>query len=76
MNENDKKIPGWLRPLSFSSIGVLPFWPDDQPIDTSFLVKDLCLDYNSEFIESIRKRYWLLTKPELDIFIVPNEKKY
>ena len=75
MPDNDKTIPGWLRPLSFSSIGELPFWPDNQPIDPSFLVKDLCLDFSSEFLESIRKRYWLLTTPELDIFVVPNEKK-
>ena len=49
--------------------------PDNQPIDPSFLVKDLCMDFNSEFIENVRKRYWLLTTPELDIFVVPNEKK-
>ena len=75
MSGNDKTIPGWLRPLSFSSIGELPFWPDNQPIDPSFLVKDLCLDFSSESLENIRKRYWLLTTPEFDIFVVPNEKK-
>jgi len=75
MSDNDKTIPGWLRPLSFSSIGELPFWPDNQPIDPSFLVKDLCLDFSSEFLENIRKRYWLLTTPEFDIFVVPNETK-
>ena len=71
MSDNDKTIPGWLRPLSFS-IGELPFWPDNQPIDPSFLVQDLCQDFSQE---NIRKRYWLLTSPQLDIFVVPNEKK-
>jgi hypothetical protein len=75
MSGNDKTIPGWLRPLSFSSIGELPFWPNNEPIDPTFLVKDLLLDFSSEFLENIRKRYWLLTTPELDIFVVPNEKK-
>ena len=75
MSGNDKTIPGWLRPLSFPSIGELPFWPDNEPIDPTFLVKDLLLDFSSEFLENIRKRYWLLTTPELDIFVVPNEKK-
>jgi len=75
MSGNDKTIPGWLRPLSFSSIGELPFWPANEPIDPTFLVKDLLLDFSSEFLENIRKRYWLLTTPELDIFVVPNEKK-
>lgn len=75
MSNNDKTIPGWLRPLSFSSIGVLPFWPENQPIDPSFLLKDLCMDFSSDSLENIRKRYWLLTTPKLDIFAVPNEKK-
>jgi len=75
MSDNDKIIPAWIRPLSFPSIGELPFWPDNQPIDTSLLVTDLCMDFSSEFTENIRKRYWLLTTPKLDIFIVPNEKK-
>ena len=76
MSDNDKTIPGWLRPLSFPSIGELPFWPDNQSIDPSFLIRDLCMDFSSEFIENIRKRYWLLTTPQLDISVVPNEKKY
>ncbi|GAI40203.1 unnamed protein product, partial [marine sediment metagenome] len=41
----------------------------------SFLVQDLCQNFGSEFLENIRKRYWLLTTPQLDIFVVPNEKK-
>ena len=79
MSGNDKTIPVWLRPLSFSSIGdpgYPPFWPDNQPIDPSLLVKDLCFDdFSSEYLENIRKRYWRLTTPELDIIAVPNEKK-
>jgi len=75
MSDNDKTIPGWLRPLSFPSIGELPSWPNNEPIDPSFLAKDLCMDFSSAFIENIRKRYWLLTTPQLDISVVPNEKK-
>ncbi len=75
MSDNDRTIEGWIRPLSFSSIGVLPFWPENEPIVLSLLVEDLCMDFSSEALENIRKRYWLLTTPELDIFIVPNEKK-
>ncbi len=75
MSDNDKPIPSWLRPLSFSSIGELPFLSHTKPIDPSFLVQDLCQDFTQGFLENIRKRYWLLTSPQLDIFIVPNEKK-
>ena len=75
MSENDRTIGAWIRPLSLSSIGVLPFLPDNQPIDPSSLVKDLCQDFSPEFLENLRRRYWLLTTPELDIFVVPNEKK-
>lgn len=75
MSGNDKTISVWLNPLILSSIGELPFWPDNQPIELSLLVKDLSLDFGSEFLENIRKRYWLLTTPEFNIPVVPNEKK-
>ena len=74
MSDNDKPIPGWLRPLSLI-FGEMPYWPDNQPIDPSSLVQDLCQDFSQEFLENISKRYWLLSSPEFDIVVVPNEKK-
>lgn len=79
MADNDKIIQAWLNPLILSSIGDLPFYRDiyldNQPIDPSFLIRQLCQDFSPEFLDNIRKRYRLLTTPEFNIFAVPNEKK-
>lgn len=75
MSENHKTIQGWIRPLSMPSLGGFPFGPDDQPIDPSNLVKDLCQDWSQDFSDRIRERYRRLTTTSLDIFVVPAEKK-
>mgnify|MGYP000666252137 CR=1 FL=1 len=74
MSENQKTIEGWLRPLSMPSLGGFPFGADDQLIDPSELIKDLCKDRSQSFLENIRDRYRKLTT-EQDILIVPAEKK-
>lgn len=66
-----KMIQGWIRPLSFPSLGGFPFGPSDQIIDSGLLVKDLSHDWSDNFLENIRSRYHKLTTDELDVFMVP-----
>lgn len=75
MSVNDKPIRVWLRPLSFDSIGDLADMDRQQQIDPSSLIGDICQDFSPQFLENIRKRFWLLTTSDYDIFAVPSEKK-
>ena len=84
MAGNNQLVSGWLRPLEFPSIGSIPiatkmgvilFATESNPVDQTFFIQDLCSDYKPDYIESLRKRYKLLTTPKLAMVFVPNEKK-
>ncbi len=77
MSEEDrpKTISGWLRPLSMPSIQVLPFEPPEKEIDPIALLRDLSRDQPENPLETIKTRYLRLSTSDLDIPIVPAEKK-
>lgn len=74
-NGNDRLVEGWLRPLSISSIRVLPFEEPVERIDASALVHDLCWNESGDCLEAIKRRYLRLSTQQLDIFAVPAESQ-
>ena len=70
-DEHDKTMQGWIRPLSMSSIGIMPFEGAVEKIDPALLVRDLCRDRPTDVLEAIKKRYLRVSTQDLDVFLVP-----
>jgi len=75
MNDDKNTMPGWINPLLMFSIEDIRFGSAEQSVNPYFLVKDLCQDHSSDFMEGILARYKKISEGDLNIPIVPAEKK-
>lgn len=71
--DRDLIIDAWVRPLSFSSIRIMPFEKPVDTVDPKKLLQDICHNYSPEVLDQIKQRYLRLSTEELDIFLVPAE---